>query len=236
MKKEIEDIATSTAHRPWKIPNQKWFWYQEWNGVIFLHYQVEEKKLRELVPYSLELDSIDGSFWISVVAFSMNEIHTRNTFPIQYLSNFHEVNLRTYVKHKDKPGVYFLSIEAEKIIPTLIANLLSGLPYKHSKIKRSSNSYSLLGKRSKIDIEFNIANQQNNPSKIDLWLTERYCLYKGGNDDPIPLEIHHKPWELYNLDIRSLNIQYNQFDRIVDFRNPALCHYSPGVKVIAWNL
>ncbi|EOQ96880.1 hypothetical protein LEP1GSC195_3707 [Leptospira wolbachii serovar Codice str. CDC] len=236
MKKEIEDILTYTEHRPWKIPNQKWFWYQEWNGVIFLHYQIEEKILRGLVPSSLELDSFDGSYWISVVAFSMNEIHTRHTFPIQYLSNFYEVNLRTYVKSNNKPGVYFLSIEAEKLIPTLLANLLSGLPYKHSQIKRSSNSYSLLGKRAKIEIEFKIAKYKSNPSKFDLWLTERYCLYQGKSDDPIPLEVHHKPWELYGIDIGGLEIQYNQLDHIVDFQHPALCHYSPGVKVIAWNL
>ncbi|MBM9548644.1 DUF2071 domain-containing protein [Leptospira sp. 201903074] len=236
MKKEIENILSSTAHRPWPIPNQKWFWYQEWNDVIFLHYPIEEKIVRDLVPRSLELDSFDGSFWISVVAFSMNEIHTRHTFPLQYFSNFHEVNLRTYVKNNNKPGVFFLSIEAEKWIPTLIANLLSGLPYQHSKITRASNTYSLNGKRGKVEIKYNVTNPQNKPERIDLWLTERYCLYKGTKEDSIPLEIHHKPWELYGIDIRSLDIEYKQFDCIVDFQHPILCHYSPGVKVVAWNL
>lgn len=235
MKKEIENILSSSAHRPWQIPNHKWFWYQEWNDVIFLHYRIEENTLRDLVPRSLELDSFDGSFWVSVVAFSMNQIHSRYTFPIQYFSNFHEVNLRTYVKNNNQPGVYFLRIEAEKWIPTIIANLLSGLPYQHSKITRTANTYSLNGKRGNIEIKYKVTNPQNNPERIDLWLTERYCLYKGTNEDPIPLEIHHKPWELYGINIRSLDIKYNQFDHCVDFHHPTLCHYSPGVKVIAWN-
>lgn len=235
MNKTIDDIISFTKHRPWKLPNNKWFWYQEWNDVIFLHYQIEETILRNLVPHYLDLDQINGSYWISIVAFTMNKIHIRNTFQIKYFSNFHEVNLRTYVKNKNKPGVFFLSIEAQKILPTIMANLLSGLPYKYSNIKRSSNSYALLGKRSKIDIEFNIANKIDNPQNIDLWLTERYCLYKNSTVHQNPLEIHHKPWELFHIELKNLNINYKKFSGYVNFNSPSLSHYSPGVKVIAWN-
>ncbi|MCW7456920.1 DUF2071 domain-containing protein [Leptospira bandrabouensis] len=235
MKKEIQDIISYKKHRPWEMPNRHWFWYQEWNDVLFLHYQIQEKDLRKLVPDFLELDSFEGSYFVSVVAFTMNQIYIRNTFPIGYFSNFHEVNLRTYVKNKNKPGVYFLSIEAEKLIPTVMAKLLSGLPYEHSNIVRSPNFYYMNGKRSQIKIDFTVGNKNENLKGIDLWLTERYCLYKDNSKNQIPLEVHHKPWDLYHCELKNLEIKYQKFNEYLDFNHPSLYHYSPGVKVIAWN-
>ncbi|EMJ88181.1 YqjF family protein [Leptospira meyeri] len=235
MKKEIEDILSYNDHRPWAMPNKKWFWYQEWNDVIFLHYKIKEEILRRFVPDFLELDSFEGTYWVSVVAFTMNQVQMRNFIPLQYFSNFHEVNLRTYVRNKDKPGVYFLSIEAEKLIPTVMAKILSGLPYEHSKIKRTPDLYLLSGDRSKLEIDFRITKKNESPKSIDLWLTERYCLFKDNPKNQNPLEIHHKPWELFVIDLKKIEIGYNKFNHYIDFNQPSLFHYSPGVKVVAWN-
>ncbi|MDZ4726003.1 MAG: DUF2071 domain-containing protein [Leptospira sp.] len=234
MNSEIEEILKHTSHRPWDYPKRKWFWYQEWNNAIFLHYKIDEGILRKFVPKDLILDSFNNETWISIVAFTMNRIHIRNSFQLNPISNFHEINLRTYVKNNEKQGVYFLSIEAEKLIPTILANVMSGLPYKHSNIIRNQNSFALTGKRSEIDIKYKISNLKN-ISERDHWLTERYCLYQYCNQSIKRLEIHHKPWELLNIDITDLNIKYNEFSNFVDFNKPFCSHFSPGVKVVAWN-
>ncbi|WCL51022.1 DUF2071 domain-containing protein [Leptospira sp. GIMC2001] len=228
-----QELLNHLDHRPWDLPKRKWFWYQEWNNAIFLHYKVEDNLLRKFIPKNLDLDYFNNETWISVVAFTMNKIHIRNTFQIRPISNFHEVNLRTYVKMDEKQGVYFLSIEAEKIIPTILANMMSGLPYKHSNISRNPDSFRLTGKRSEINIKYNISGKKN-PTKLDQWLTERYCLYKNHNENLNRLEIHHKPWELMSINITGLNIKYNEFRHWVDFNKPFCSHFSPGVKVIAW--
>ncbi|WP_265397012.1 YqjF family protein [Leptospira levettii] len=234
MKKPIESILHTVNHRLWPIPNHSWFWYQEWNEVIFMHYQVEGKRLRELVPLHLELDQYDGEHWVSVVAFTMDRVHPRFTFPIQFLSTFHEVNLRTYVTRNGKPGVYFLSIEAEKILPTLFARLASGLPYEHSPINRTKHSYRLRGKRCEIGIEFLKKERIGSPSPKEFWLTERYSLYRGKNPEETAMDVHHKPWELFQVEFMKLNLRYAAYDGLVNFGNPNVCHYSPGVQVLAW--
>jgi uncharacterized protein YqjF (DUF2071 family) len=234
MKYTIQELLSSTSHRPWELPLEQWFWYQEWNDAIFLHYKVEEKILRKYVPNYLELDLINHSAWVSVVAFTMNKVHIRNFFQIDSISNFHEVNLRTYVTYNGKPGVYFLSIEAEKIIPTILANLLSGLLYKYSSITRKPNYYQLIGKRSQISFEFLVKDKISEKSNLDFALTERYCLYKNSPNHMKRLEIQHKPWELFRIEFTKLEIDYFQYSPSIDFNNPDLIHYSPGIQVVAW--
>ncbi|TGM31839.1 YqjF family protein [Leptospira biflexa] len=234
MKEPIKAILDSVTHRPWPIPNHPWFWYQEWNEAIFFHYQVDPTKLRSLVPSHLELDQLNGEHWISVVAFTMDKVHPRFTFPIPILSTFHEVNLRTYVKKDGKSGVYFLNIEAEKWIPTLFARLASGLPYQHSKIQRTKNTYHLNGKRSRIELEFQVKDPIKHPNPKELWLTERYSLYRGHDTQEKAMDVHHKPWELFQVEFLKRNISYAAFDGLTDFLKPDLTHYSPGVQVLAW--
>ena len=39
---------------------------QTWSDLLFMHWRVDEAKLRELVPPPLEIDTFDGSGWIAV--------------------------------------------------------------------------------------------------------------------------------------------------------------------------
>ena len=55
----------------------------------------------------------------------MEQIHPRLLPSIDSVSNFYELNIRTYVKSSGKPGVYFLSIEA--YFTTLIISIVLGI-------------------------------------------------------------------------------------------------------------
>jgi uncharacterized protein YqjF (DUF2071 family) len=61
---------------------------------------------------------------------------------VKFISDFHEINLRTYIDNDNKKGVYFLNIEAEKHLSAFIARNLSGLPYEKSIIQRRDKIYS----------------------------------------------------------------------------------------------
>ena len=94
----IKEILNSTAHRPWEIPKESWKYYQEWNRAIFLHWEVELSELQKWVPKELEIDLFEGKAWVSVVAFTMEKIRPKNLPPFSLISNFEEINIRTYVK------------------------------------------------------------------------------------------------------------------------------------------
>lgn len=138
----IQNLIADTHHRPRKLPMGKWQYYQEWNDALFLHFEVDFNILRKLVPKNLNIDSSEGKYYVSVVAFKMEKIRPRNLPSVRFISDFYEINVRTYINNNDKQGVYFLNIEAEKQISAFVARTLSGLPYEKSEIERSSISYS----------------------------------------------------------------------------------------------
>ncbi len=233
---KIREILDKVEHRPWEIPSGKWKYYQEWNKAIFLHYQVDLVELQKYVTSELEIDLFEDKAWISIVAFSMERIRPRNLPAFPLISNFHEVNIRTYVKHLGKTGVYFLSIEAGKKISCEIARKVSKLPYRFSKVERSKNVFQSENSsfNDRLHIQYSIANKIQQKTKLDEWLTERYALYQDSNNVINAFEIHHVEWPLYDVKIQHLDIEYPRFKNLLK-DHPDRINYSSGVKVLAWS-
>ncbi|AIL44999.1 YqjF family protein [Elizabethkingia anophelis] len=232
----IQNLIADTHHRPWKLPMGKWQYYQEWNDALFLHFEVDFNILRKLVPKNLNIDSFEGKYYVSVVAFKMEKIRPRNLPSVRFISDFYEINVRTYINNNDKQGVYFLNIEAEKQISAFVARTLSGLPYEKSEIKRSSISYSNRNTKKKFALVANFEPREKieNKTAFDLWLTERYCLYLIKGQKTFRYEIHHAEWPLHSVNHSDLSLNYG-FEAInLNAENVTACHYSPGVKVLSW--
>lgn len=233
---DISDIVVSTAHRPFEIPAGAWRYYQEWNDALFLHWKVPFDNLRKVVPGKLDIDTFDGCCYVSLVAFTMQNIRPRYLPAVSLISDFDEINLRTYVNNGGKPGVYFISIEGAKLLSVVIAKLLSGLPYERTSIKRSGTSYTSINRRRSfhLDTEFVVKDQLRSKNGLDKWLTERYCLYLHTKENLYRYEVHHKEWEIRDVEVRRLKLNYRISDLDLSVRPPDLAHYSDGVKVVAW--
>lgn len=231
----IREILNTTKHRPWKIPTDSWKFYQEWNNAIFLHYQVDLNELKKFVPKELEIDLFDGKPWVSVVAFTMEKIRPKNLPSFSLISDFDEINIRTYVKSNNKTGVYFLSIEGGKHLSCTVAKVISELPYRFSKIKRTDKKYQSqnLEFSDKLDIEFTIGKKLTGKTELDKWLTERYALFQDTNKSINEFEIHHLEWIINEIDIQKLDLNYPRFEKLLNGQ-PSKVQYSKGVKVLAW--
>src|SRR5262249_3186317 len=92
------------GRRPWR-------WSQHWHDLLFAHWQVPAARLRRHLPAGLDLDTWEGTAWVSVVAFRLG-VRLRGLPPLGPGSNFLELNLRTYARLGGEPGVFFLSIHA----------------------------------------------------------------------------------------------------------------------------
>jgi hypothetical protein len=229
------ELLKNTDHRPWPLPTQQWKFYQEWNNALFLHWVVDASLLNELVPNTLELDTFEGKAWISLVAFTMEHIRPRLLPAFSPISNFDEINIRTYVKGNGKSGVYFLSIEAGKRVSAWIAKSLSGLPYRYSSILRTSTSYNSSNDEfsDRLSIDFEISDPKSDKTELDKWLTERYALFQDSTTGMYNFEIHHCEWPIDNIQINKLTCDYPRFARLLS-GSPNLAHWSRGVKVLAW--
>lgn len=114
--KEIKELLHTTNHRSWPIPDKKWQYYQEWNDALLLHFEVEEVALRKLVPPELTMDRFEGKCYISIVVFRMQNIRPRNLPAVSFLSNFYEINMRTYIDNNDRKGVFFFEYRSGKMV------------------------------------------------------------------------------------------------------------------------
>lgn len=236
----INQILQSVAHRPWEISRKPWRFYQEWNNAVFLHWKVPAEAIRPLIPRTAELDTFQGEAWVSLVAFTMGKLRASYLPAVPGISNFHEINLRTYITRDNKPGVYFLSIEAQKLLAVFLAKSISGLPYKKSLIKRGSNgmanTYSSINsvKGFALESTFETSEDEYERTALDKWLVERYCLYLDRNDKLFRYDIHHLQWEIKKIELKHLKMQYKAGDLVLKEKQPDLSHFSPGVRVLAW--
>lgn len=233
---DIDELLLDIDHRPFELPIGSWQYYQEWNNALFFHWTIPYEILRKSVPENFKIDSFNGNCYVSLVAFTMEKIRPKFLPSISLISDFHEINLRTYIDNNNKKGVYFLNIEAEKSLSVFIAKSLSGLPYEKSNIKRTSETYKSINvdKGFDLDVEFQIKQDIDQKTELDKWLTERYCLYLDKDKRFYRYDIHHKEWRIKNVGISRLKLNYKISHLNLADRQPDLIHYSEGVKVVAW--
>ncbi len=203
------DPTTETTHRPWPLPLRPWAMAQRWSDLLFMHWPIEARALRALIPSSLELDLRDGTAWLSIAPFYLDNMHPRGVPVMPWFSEFAEVNVRTYVTVGGKPGVYFFSLDASKLLPVMGARMFYRLPYYLADIRlrrRTDASVEYTSRRAypgaspaTLRVDYAPAGPVADapPGSLDHWLTERYCLY---TTDPagraLRAEIHHRKWPL----------------------------------------
>lgn len=234
--RNVRDILAQTEHRPWSLPSGRWQYYQEWNEALFLHWIVDESWLHSHVPEGYELEEFDGRYYVSLIVFQMQHLHPRGLPSMKFTSDFYQINFRTYVKVNGKSGVYFLNIEASRRFIVMLAGALSGLPYDLAQIQKKGHRYYAINsfKGRKIDIEYSLGNPISIKSELDIWLTEKYCLYKGSGDKIARYDVHHAEWELQEVEARKLDIRYPVLGLDLGDTKPDVMHYSEGVKAITW--
>jgi len=231
----IQHILQETSHRPFPMPATTWKYYQEWHHVLFAHWKVDAETLTPLIPNGLTLDLFDKEAWVSLVAFTIKHLRPRFLPPFPPLSNFHEINMRTYVLRKGKRGIYFLSIGAQKSGSALMAKLVTGLPYVHSNITGSEGYYASENKKLNFHLRTTYEPQHNTfiRSALDRWLTDRFCLFHELSNKIFSHDIHHQDWPLQTVDIKMLDVHY-QFREVLIAGKADLYHYANGVQVATW--
>ena len=103
-----------------------------WTDLLFAHWPFDPAVLRPLVPAALELDTFDGVAWLGIVPFRMEDVAPRGLPAIPGVSVFPELNVRTYVRHEDLRGVWFLSLDADSWPTVVGARRWFHLPYVHA--------------------------------------------------------------------------------------------------------
>ncbi|MGD7006783.1 YqjF family protein [Metabacillus sp. 84] len=184
-----------------------WTMKQTWSNLLFVHWPVSAEWLQALLPDPLKADTYEGSAWIGLVPFKMEKIRFRGLPEVPLLSSLLELNVRTYVTYNGKPGIYFFSLDASHPIGVWIARTFFHLPYFHSQMKAEfqPNEISFSSRRihkgeppAQLRLTYRPGPVKTQPEPLDLWLTERYCLYTVKNRKIYRGDLKHAPWSLQN--------------------------------------
>lgn len=178
---------------------------QTWHDVLFAHWPVDRGVLEARLPRSCPLDLFAGQAWLGIVAFEMSNVAPRLVPALPWLSAFPEINVRTYVRVDDKPGVYFFSLDATNPIAVWVARQFFHLPYHTAAIDvaRKADTVGYRCRRRHAEIGFDATYwpvggvAEAVAGSLDYFLTERYCLYTvDAANRVMRCDIHHPPWAL----------------------------------------
>lgn len=181
---------------------------QKWHDLIFTHWPVPMSAPRPHVPASLEIETYDGAAWIGIVPFRMSGIRLHGAPPLPGASAMPELNLRTYVRAEDKPGVWFFSLDATNPLAVAAARRFFHLPYFHAAmgcVHGSRGEIVYQSRRTHVGAppaEFRARYGPTGgifsarPGSLEYFLTERYCLYAASAGRIFRCEIDHAPWPL----------------------------------------
>jgi len=247
IEKTVQGILAQHEHRPEPPPDLPWIMVQNWENVFFISWSLPAETIRPLVPGKMEIDTYDGHAWLSQLPMHMVGLHLRDLPPIPGTATFPEINLRTYVRVNDEPGVFFFSIDAQSHLGSWVADKLFQLPYLYADMKFSCQCghFRMQSRRPKSDkapaAEF-AANYKptgqptvTREGSLEHFLVERYAffaedasgvLYKGA--------LHHAPWQVQSVEA---HIQTNTIPQAAGIKLPQAepnCHYSPGTQSILW--
>ncbi|MGQ0764746.1 MAG: YqjF family protein [Gemmatimonadota bacterium] len=185
---------------------------QRWSDLLFAHWKVSPPLVRRLVPQALALDLLDGDAWVTVTPFLLSDLALRGFPALPWLSTFPELNLRTYVTLRGRPGVYFFSLDAARLMAVAAARIIFRLPYRWAQMRIEIGGdrtvlYRSRRRRSTAALECSYrpagAVYQALPGTADHFLVERYCLYTvSANGAVYRTDIEHEPWSLQAVEAR----------------------------------
>jgi uncharacterized protein YqjF (DUF2071 family) len=238
-------IINATAHRPWPLPDSPWLMTQSWHNLLFAHWPVDADLLRTKVPPGLPLDLHGGQAWIGIVPFRMTNVAPRFVPALPMISEFAEVNVRTYVTVGGRAGVYFFSLDAESAVAVAAARALLHLPYFMAQMEvNCDDEHVRYASRRTGDAPAAelIAQYQPvgpplpaTPGTLEYFLTERYCLYNiDASFRAYRLDIHHLPWQLQRAEAK---FETNTMAEAAGIRLPSvapLLHFSARQDMLAW--
>lgn len=236
-------IFSETAHRPWPMPQAPWLMTQTWNDLLFAHWPVDATAVRERVPKAFELDLFDGQAWLGVVPFHMTNVAPRFVPALPWVSAFPELNVRTYVRAGDKPGVYFFSLDAGNPVAVGAAKTLLNLPYYSAAMKVQAgetirySSRRLSAPHPQFEATYRGLGDPRPPAPatLEYFLTERYCLYAVDHSfHAYRLDIHHPPWTLASAEAE---ITVNTMADAAAIRLPSmapLLHFAKRQDMVCW--
>ena len=208
---------------------------QGWDNLTFLHWRYQPEIIRPMLPRKLELDTFDGAAWVGLTPFIVTRTRPPGLPSLPWVSTFPEMNVRTYVRGPDgERGIWFFSLEADRLGAVIAARLGYGLPYRWARmsVRRDRERIEYNSRRHYREGRASIAVRIEapiQPNEQERFLTARFRLYTRLAGRLAFAQVEHPPWPLTAA--IALRLEQNVIEHSglpAPTGNP-LVHFSPGV-------
>lgn len=197
-------------------PPQPVVMHQRWEQLLFLHWAFDPALVQASLPAGLQVDTFGDRAWIGLVPFFMRGIRPRFCPAVPGISNFLELNLRTYVHDgAGRPGVWFYSLDCNQPLAVTLARTLFHLPYEHARMQAATAADGTIHYQSqrpepnapasrfsyRLQADCRIAE----PGSLAFFLAERYLLYARTPRGLRTGRVHHAPYPLADAEVSAWN-------------------------------
>jgi len=212
---------------------------QRWECVSFVHWPCEPRDVQRLLPPGIEVDTFDGTAWIGLVPFRLaTRLPGLSLLPPAIRSV--EANVRTYVRGPDgRRGIWFFSLEAERLSLVLVARGWYHLPYKWARMElrregdrvryESYRRWPSAGPRLAMTLTVGERLGPADHSPLERFLTCRWRLYSSTPEGVAVTRVEHEPWTLHRARLTGLQENLFAASRLPRVGGEPLVHHSPGV-------
>ncbi|MGC1480769.1 MAG: DUF2071 domain-containing protein [Chthoniobacterales bacterium] len=181
--------------------------FQKWRHLLFLHWEVDAAEIQARLPHGLEVDVFEGKAYVGVIPFFMQDVRPAMCPPVYWLSDFLELNVRTYVRDREgRAGVWFFSLDCSQPVAVAVARSFFKLPYFRARMRAQVGPKSRLvyydcrrkGERGRAHYEYRAsgAAARARSGSLDEFLVERYRLFAYRNRRLFAGSVWHDPYEI----------------------------------------
>lgn len=169
---------------------------------LFVNWPVDPADLRPCVPEPLTVDTRDGTAYVGIAPFLAADVRPAGV-PRWAGLDVVELNVRTYVSWRGRPGVFFFRIDVGSRLVGSIGRRLSALPVGYAPMRLDPDGSQTTfthertrGGRTTFDVRYDPTGR---PTRADRgektrWLLERYRLYHPTERGVRVASVRHRPW------------------------------------------
>ena len=212
---------------------------QQWRDLAYVHWRYDPQVVAALLPEGLEVDTFDGSAWVGLIPFSMRGIGVPRLPAVPYFGSFPEINVRTYVRRNGIPGVWFFSLDVNRLIPAVVARTTYLLPYCWGRASNRIDNGVLRSdverrwpSRARSHTAVRIGQPIAQPDDLAVFLSARWGLYsKGLFGGLMYAPVDHEPWPLHSASLESIDQNVVEAAGLPSPTGEPHVMFSPGVSV-----
>jgi uncharacterized protein YqjF (DUF2071 family) len=189
--------------------------YHCWESLLFLHWRISAALIQETLPPGLTVDTYGGDAYLGITPFFMSNVRPVGLPALPWISFFQELNVRTYAYDRTGiPGVWFYSLDCNRMAATLIARVFSGLPYFLSDMKATRSDWvdyesRRFGSREPARYRYRAAGPEREAAldSLEFFLLERYYLYAYRRTARTLLrgQVSHLPYRYRDVEVPELS-------------------------------